>query len=162
MFIAGCGSYKDDIEPKVALDLIEFYLRENGLVRNPKRIITPPVKTLGRKAPEVPHIGSGDMYEPVQELPHPAASQSDPGANGLAGAHLEIRYALAGKDYAWLLTRDAGNFLDHILGCSLPLGLGRANVACHHDLLQLGDLVDVFQAEFFLERWDSLLLVVCQ
>ena len=140
--------------------MVELDFRENGLITKTDSVVAASVEGLEGKSAEVTDVRAGDGDEALEEFPHARSAQSDAGSDGLTFADLEVCHRLAGVDHRGLLTGDFSDFINGVFDSCLSLVDVVADVRVDGDFFEAGNLVDVFEAQFFLEAFDQLLVVV--
>src|SRR5215210_2299937 len=133
-------------------------LREDRLLPQAQREVSPPVEGAGADPPEVPHARKRDRDEPVEELPHPLTAKGDPRPDRHAVPNLEPGDALSRTPHLRLLAGDPGKILHRAVERPAVLhGLPDAHV--HHDLLEPGYAHRVLYLEPVLQSRGDLLPV---
>src|SRR5437764_10091774 len=100
------GGHDRHLEAAQLVDLVVVDLGEDDLLAQPERVVAAAVEPVGADPPEVTDARQGDGDQLLQEVPHPAAAQGGPDADGHAGAELEGRHRLARLDHDLLLAGD--------------------------------------------------------
>src|SRR5919202_364154 len=147
-----------DIQAPRGIYRIVGNLRENKLLPKSEREVSPPVKAPWVNSPEVPHARQRDRDQTIQKLPHPFATQRDPGADRHSFAYLEPCDALPRTPELWLLAGDARQIVHRTVQSAAVLrSLAHAHV--DHDLLEPRYLHHVLVSELLSERRDNLLTI---
>src|SRR5262249_54081949 len=148
-----------NIKSDVALDFVEFDLREDRLVRNPDCVIAVLVETSGRYATEIANARQGSLDEALKKFIHMVAAQRDLRADGLVFAQFEIGNPFLRQPLHRPLSRNQRKLRFGFLQRLLHVGM-RADRSVNHHLLDLWDLMDVFVAVAFLQRRHDVLFIV--
>ncbi len=157
--VGGRRSDKNKVKSDLALDLIKFYLREDGLIRETYRVVAATVEALEGEPTKVPNIRAGDVNEAVKELPHDGTSQGRTSANEFALADFEVSDGLASVDDGRLLAGDLCDLGDGVFYSRLAIIQEMTDVAADDDFFEARHLIDVFVAVLFGEVGDNLLFV---
>src|SRR5208282_4228120 len=96
-FVVGpTGGNDRHVHPPGRVDLVVVDLGEYQLLVDPEGVIASTIETLGREPSEVTDTRDRKGDKPVEELPHPVASQRHLGPDGVALTELERRDRLSG------------------------------------------------------------------
>src|SRR5690606_25562515 len=121
------------------VDGVRADLVEHRLLVQPERVVAVAVELPVRQSTEVTDTRQRDGEQPVQELPHPVATQGHASTDRLALTQLELCDRLAGPTHFGLLPGDGGEVADRSLDqLAVPSGVADAHV--HHDLHHTGNL----------------------
>src|SRR5262245_741416 len=120
------------------LDLVEVDLRENELLPDAERIVSPTVERSVGHTLEVAHARQGHADQSIEEFVHTIAPQGHHRTDGDPLAELEVRDRLLGAREHGLLPRDRGELLERRIE---DLGVLRRLAEPHveHDLLEPGN-----------------------
>src|SRR5688572_9641274 len=140
------------------LDPVVVDLREDDLLGQPERVVSPPVERARRHAAEVADAGDRDVDQPVVELPHPRVAQGHHAPDELALAQLEVRDRLLGLAHRRLLAGDRRQVARRRVE-QLGVGDRLADAHVDDDLDQLRRLHPVRVAEALHQLGQDLVLV---
>src|SRR5690606_526680 len=106
------GGDENQVEADLALDLVEFDFREDGLVVETNGVVSASVERLRGDTAEVADVRRGDVDEAVEEFPHAGTTKGDTCSEGFTLAELEVGDSLLRVGDGRLLSGDLANF-DH-------------------------------------------------
>src|SRR5438477_2189082 len=156
--VRACRSDDGDIHSPRDVDLVVIDLGEDQLLVHAERVVAATVERGGRQATEVTHPRDRQADQPVEELPHPVASQRHLGADRVALAQLEPGDRALRLGDERLLARDDREISDRALE-ERGLADGPADSHVDHDLLEPRNLHDVAEPELVTQARPDLVVV---
>src|SRR5436190_19627730 len=96
LLVSGRSGDDGDVHAAAAVDLVLVDLVEHDLLGETEGVVALAVELLRAETTEVTDARERERQQPVEELPHPVASQRDVGADRHALTQLELRDRLAG------------------------------------------------------------------
>src|SRR3954463_10562971 len=146
LVVGGARGDDGDVHPADGVDLVVIDLREDQLLGDAERVVTPAVERPRVEPSEVADAGDGHAHEAVVELPHTVTAQGDLGADRVALAELETGDRLLGPGDERLLARDHREVGNRAVE-QRRLLRGTADTAVEHDLLHARHLHHVAELE---------------
>src|SRR6516165_2098880 len=97
--VRSCRSDDCNIKSDVALDFIEFDLRENRMIRNSQSVVAVIIKTTRRDAAKVANARQRRLDKALQKFVHPFSAQGHLRTDGLTFSQFEIGNAFLGQPF---------------------------------------------------------------